>query len=57
MSELVGRTLELLAETKGGFVMLEDSTPLRFGLPNNTALEALFSLRKYLLDHNELCGN
>lgn len=46
-----------LADQNGDVVMLEDGTPLRFGKPNNTALEALFSLRKYLLDNNELCGN
>lgn len=46
-----------LADENGDVVMLEDGTPLRFGKPNNTALEALFSLRKYLLDNNELCGN
>lgn len=46
-----------LADVNGDVVMLEDGTPLRFGKPNNAALEALFSLRKYLLDNNELCGN
>ena len=46
-----------LADAKHDVVMLEDGTPLRFGKPNNTALEALFSLRKYLLDNSELCGN
>lgn len=46
-----------LADKNGDVVMLEDGTPLRFGKPNNTALEALLSLRKYLLDNNELCGN
>ena len=40
-----------LADENGDVVMLEDGTPLRFGKPNNTAVEALFSLRKYLLDN------